>query len=96
MGCPGLTNVAPPGLCLFILYHFRGFTPPATSFRPFGTRGKCGQSQGLTPPLACQGRISSRLLLIHGFADVDDSGQSPQCEQNVTRSLIHDQQTCRR
>ncbi|MBP85815.1 MAG: hypothetical protein CMJ64_03720, partial [Planctomycetaceae bacterium] len=32
--------VAPPGLCLFMLYHFRGFTPPATSFRPFGTSTK--------------------------------------------------------
>ena len=40
MGCPRLKNVAPPGLCLFMLYHFRGFTPPATSFRPFGTRKK--------------------------------------------------------
>ena len=35
--CPRLTNVAPPGLCLFMLYYFQGFTPPATTYRPDGT-----------------------------------------------------------
>ena len=52
MGCRRLTNVAPPGLCLFMLYHFRGFTPPATSFRPFGTWRKCGLTKGLRTRLA--------------------------------------------
>ena len=51
MACPRLTNVAPPGLCLFMLYHFRGLTPPLHHFVPSGLGGNVGKPKGASPRL---------------------------------------------